>query len=150
MHRLPVFPASLPAVGGPSNSHGRTPECDDSPVMNPTVLFHTEGFHARDHLAALVERKAQKLFRHQAAIVRLRIRVVRDTPHGRDENFAATGKVERAGVDFAAHAQATEPEAAIIELMQNLERQLTEHAGATQSARRTLPVEGENPALAEP
>jgi ribosome-associated translation inhibitor RaiA len=118
--------------------------------MNPTVLFHTEGFHARDHLAALVERKAQKLFRHQAAIVRLRIRVVRDTPHGRDENFAATGKVERAGVDFAAHAQATEPEAAIIELMQNLERQLTEHASATQSARRTLPVEGENPALAEP
>lgn len=120
------------------------------PVMNPTVLFHTEGFHARDHLAALVERKAQKLFRHQAAIVRLRIHVVRDVPHGRDENFAATGRVERAGVDFTAHAQASEPETAILQVVQTLERQLIEQTGAAASGRRSVRVEGEDPALAQP
>lgn len=106
--------------------------------MNPTVLFHTEGFSARDHLAALVERKSQMLFRHDAAIVRLRIHVVRDTPHGREENFASTGRIERAGVDLSAHASGPEPESAILEVMQRLERQLTTLASEQKHARRAV------------
>lgn len=102
--------------------------------MSSTILFHTEGFSPREYLTGLVERKAEKLLRHHASILRVRLHVVRDTPHGRSENFAASARVERAGADLHAHASASEPEAAIAQSIDKLERQLVSLSGERKHA----------------
>lgn len=124
--------------------------------MNATpnpVLLSTENFAARASLALLVDLKAVKLLRHANPHVDLvRIHVKRETPHSRAPYFAARATAEHAGLDHVAHAEGSEPEAAVVAVIGKLERALTAAARARKHLlhrTRAVELEADLPVLVE-
>lgn len=76
-----------------------------------------------DTARAFIETKAERLFRHEPRILRLRIDVKRDT-RSRTPRFIATGRVEIAGPDLAASVTHAVPSASITLLIDRLDRML--------------------------
>jgi putative sigma-54 modulation protein len=66
----------------------------------PDAKLILRGLHVdlNDATKVLVETKAERLFRHEPRILRLRIDVARDAP-GRAGLFTAKGRIELAGPD---------------------------------------------------
>ena len=62
------------------------------------LLIRGIRFELDDATKALIEAKAERLFRHEPRIVRLRIDVEHD-PRGRGRTFIAKGRIELAGPD---------------------------------------------------
>jgi putative sigma-54 modulation protein len=96
-------------------------------IREPKLLLR--GLHlGLDHRArAFVEAKAERLFRHEPRILRLRIDVERDS-RGRSENFAAKGRIEIAGPDLTASVTTESPAASVAWLIDKLDRMLRRRA----------------------
>jgi putative sigma-54 modulation protein len=103
-------------------------------MTSDAVLFHTEGFTARDELLALAHRKVEKLFRHGDRPVRVRLNLARETPHSGADRFAATARLERAGRDDVTHAFGETPDAVVHEVIDKLERMINARAEARKHA----------------
>jgi putative sigma-54 modulation protein len=80
-----------------------------------------------DHARAFVEAKAERLFRHEPRILRVRIDVERD-PRGRNENFTAKGRIEIAGPDLTATVTTGTPAGSVTLLIEKLDRMLRKRA----------------------
>lgn len=76
-----------------------------------------------DAMKAALRTKAERLFRHEPRILRLRIDVERDL-HGRLRVFTAKGRVEIAGPDLSAAVTADNAYVAINRLIGRLDRML--------------------------
>ena len=87
------------------------------------------GIHVdlNDAAKALIESKAERLFRHEPRILRLRIEVERDI-RGRNRAFTAKGRVELAGPDLTASVTAAAGPASITLLIDKLDRMLRKRA----------------------
>lgn len=110
------------------------------------VLLTTDGFTARPELTAHAETKAARLFRHSHPHVHLvRIGVKRNLPHSGAPFFAARATAEHEGPDHVSHAEGMEPEAAINEVVDKLERSLTAAAGKRKHRLHHEPAVGAEP-----
>jgi putative sigma-54 modulation protein len=78
----------------------------------------------------LVAAKAERLFRHEPRILRLRIDVERDLS-GRSPMFIAKGRIEIAGPDLTAAATSHEAGSAVNRLIGHLDRMLRKRASHT-------------------
>jgi Ribosome-associated protein Y (PSrp-1) len=87
------------------------------------LLLRGIHFELNDATKALIESKAERLFRHEPRIVRLRIEVERD-PRGRGRTFTAKGRIELAGPDLTASVSTDSPPASITLLIDKLDRML--------------------------
>ena len=104
---------------------------------SPTrVLLSTEGFASTAALAWLAETKAEKLLRLSAPRVDLvRSNVKRRTPHSGAAYFTARAIAESEGPDHIAHADAAEPETALLNVVRKLLRSLSTEAKSRRYAR---------------
>lgn len=101
------------------------------PRMNPIphsdtrakLLLRANDVDLRDTEKAMIETKANRLFRHEPHILRLRIQVERDL-RGRNRDFTAKGLVELAGPDLTATVTANSGLAAVTLLIEKLDRML--------------------------
>lgn len=100
--------------------------------MNPLHSHKTDspklilsGIHLwlTDAMKTALRTKAERLFRHEPRILRLRIDVERDL-HGRLRVFTAKGRVEIAGPDLSAAVTAENAYVAINRLIGRLDRML--------------------------
>jgi len=100
--------------------------------MNPLPSHKTDspklilsGIHLwlTDAMKTALRTKAERLFRHEPRILRLRIDVERDL-HGRLRVFTAKGRVEIAGPDLSAAVTAENAYVAINRLIGRLDRML--------------------------
>ena len=90
---------------------------------DPKLLLRGIHIDLNDAAKALIESKAERLFRHEPRILRLRIDVER-VVHGRDRGFIAKGRVELAGPDLTACVTAGSGPASITLLIDKLDRML--------------------------
>jgi ribosome-associated translation inhibitor RaiA len=99
------------------------------------LILTTDGFAARAELTTHAEAKVTKLLRHTHPRVHLvRVHVRLEKPHSGPAFFAARATAERAGSVHVMHGEAAEPETAITEAFDKLERALTAKAGARKHA----------------
>ena len=87
------------------------------------LLLRGIRFELDDATKALIEAKAERLFRHEPRIVRLRIDVEHD-PRGRGRTFIARGRIELAGPDLTASVSTDAAPASISLLIEKLDRML--------------------------
>lgn len=87
------------------------------------LLLRGTHLDLNDAAKALIETKAERLFRHEPRILRLRIDLERDV-RGRNRGFTAKGQVELAGPDLTASVVADTGPAAIALLIDTLDRML--------------------------
>lgn len=85
---------------------------------------------------AFIETKAERLFRHEPGILRLRIDVERDA-RNRSARFTARGRVELAGPDLTASVTTGAAPAAITRLIDKLDRMLRKRTNALMRRRTT-------------
>lgn len=76
-----------------------------------------------DAMKAALETKAERLFRHEPRVLRLRIDVEHDL-NGRNRVFTAKGRIEIAGPDMTASVTTSDAYAAINLLIDKLDRML--------------------------
>jgi len=114
------------------------------PPMNttsPDLIFSTEGFTNRADLAAHAEEKAKKLRRRlHPRIDLVRVHIKHESPHSSPAHFAVRATAVTAGPDLVAHAESTEPTAALNAAFEKLERALAASAGALRHARHKQSV----------
>lgn len=101
----------------PMNSHLQHKTKSTKLIIRGIHLWLTEA------MKAALRTKAERLFRHEPRILRLRIDVDRDL-HGRLRVFTAKGYVEIAGPDLSAAVTAENAYAAINLLIGRLDRML--------------------------
>jgi putative sigma-54 modulation protein len=96
------------------------------------------GIHVdlNDAAKALIESKAERLFRHEPRMLRLRIDVERDV-RGRNRAFTAKGRIELAGPDLTASVTAAAGPASITLLIDKLDRMLRKRASNLMRRRAT-------------
>ena len=96
------------------------------------------GIHVdlNDAAKALMESKAERLFRHEPRMLRLRIDVERDV-RGRNRGFTAKGRIELAGPDLTASVTAAAGPASITLLIDKLDRMLRKRASNLMRHRTT-------------
>lgn len=96
-----------------------------APRSNLDAKLLLRGIHLdlNDATKALIETKAERLFRHEPRILRLRIDVERDV-RGRTGMFTAKGRVELAGPDRTASVTTDAASTSIIRLIDKLDRML--------------------------
>jgi putative sigma-54 modulation protein len=92
-------------------------------IHEPKLLLRGVHLGLDDHAKAFIEAKAERLFRHEPRILRLRIDLVRD-PRGGSVNFTAKGHVELAGPDLTASVITDTPAASVTLLIDKLDRML--------------------------
>lgn len=90
---------------------------------HPKLLLRGIHFELNDATKALIESKAERLFRHEPRIVRLRIDVEHD-PRGRGRTFRAKGRIELAGPDLTASVSTDAAPASVTLLIDKLDRML--------------------------
>lgn len=79
-----------------------------------------------DALKSIIHEKAEKLFRHDANIIRLRVDLEHANEKDPQESFIAKGHVEVHGPDIIASAASDDLYKSIDLLIQKLDRQITE------------------------
>ena len=96
------------------------------------------GIHVElnDAAKAVIETKAERLFRHEPRIVRIRIEVEREVS-GRNRRFTAKGRIELAGPDLSASVTAETGPASITLLIDKLDRMLRKRASNLRRHRAT-------------
>lgn len=87
------------------------------------LLLRANDVEFREAEKAAIETKANRLFRHEPRILRLRIQVERDL-RGRNRDFTAKGLIEVAGPDLTATVAANSGPAAVALLIDKLDRML--------------------------
>jgi hypothetical protein len=103
----------------------------NTPPLPSEFLFSTEGFTATDDVKSRAAQKAEKLFRHRhPPLIRVRLHIDLEVPHGKVAQFLARALAERQGADCVVHADALEPGLAAMEALEKLERMLAGEAGA--------------------
>lgn len=114
------------------------------------VLLTTDGFAARVELTTHAETKAAKLFRHSHPQVHfVRINLKRTVPHSGAPFFAARASAEHEGRDHISHAKGAEPETALNEGVDKLERALSGTAGKRKHGLHREAALSAEPGLAE-
>lgn len=96
-------------------------------------------------MKAALETKAERLFRHEPRILRIRIDVERDR-HGRTRVFTAKGRIEIAGPDMTASVTSADAYTSINLLIDKLDRMLRKRMTAV-IRRRTADDIRARPAL---
>lgn len=91
------------------------------------LLLRGIRFELNEATKALVEAKAERLFRHEPGILRLRIDVERDA-RGRTGWFTAKARVELAGPDLTASVTTDKAPASVTLLIDKLDRMLRKRA----------------------
>lgn len=91
--------------------------------LDSKLLLRGIRFELNDAAKALIEAKAERLFRHEPRIDRVRIHVERD-PRGRGRTFTARGRVELAGPDLTASVSTDAAPSSITLLIDKLDRML--------------------------
>jgi putative sigma-54 modulation protein len=96
-----------------------------APVPDTSAKLILRGIHLHLHAPtkALIKTKAERLFRHEPRIDRVRIDVERDV-RGRSHVFIAKGRVELAGPDLTASVTTDTADASINLLIDKLDRML--------------------------
>jgi Ribosome-associated protein Y (PSrp-1) len=92
-------------------------------IPRSKLLLRGIHFELNDATKALIESKAERLFRHEPRIVRLRINVERD-PRGRGRTFTAKGRIELAGPDLTASVSTDAAVVSVTLLIDKLDRML--------------------------
>jgi ribosomal subunit interface protein len=100
-----------------------------------------------DAMKLAVETKAERLFRHEPRIVRLRIDVERDL-RGRTRVFTAKGRIEIAGPDLTAAVTTEDAYTSINLLIDKLDRLLRKRVTNTLRRRSTDDIRQHAPAVA--
>lgn len=102
----------------------------------PRTLVSFAGVGVRAELVTQIEIKAAKLHRHRSPRVgTVRVNVRHETPHNSAPYFAVCAQAETRGLDYVAHATASEPEVAIVGAFAKLERSIVGTAGARRHRR---------------
>jgi putative sigma-54 modulation protein len=84
-----------------------------------------------DALRAFIESKCERLFRHQARIIRIRVDLEYDKLHKGKPRFLAKGRIEISGPDFVVTMESEDAYKAIDLMSQKLDRLLRVRASAT-------------------
>ena len=115
-----------------------------SPGM--TTVYHSNadaklllrGVHLRldDTAKAFIETKAERLFRHEPRILRLRIEMEREA-RSRSPRFTAKGRIELAGPDLTASVIYADAPASITLLIDKLDRMLRKRTSNLMRRRTT-------------
>ncbi len=103
-------------------------------------------------LKTFVREKADRLFRHQERIVRVRVELECDSKQDVATRFTAKGHVEIHGPDLNAVVQSDECHKAVSLLMDKLDRMLSKRHHLYKIRRHTFPAIGQlnaQPALAK-
>lgn len=93
----------------------------------PKLLLRGIHLVLDEDVRAFIEAKAERLFRHEPRILRLRIDVERD-PRGRSVDVTAKGRIELAGPDLTASVTTDAPAASVTLLIDKLDRMLRKRA----------------------
>lgn len=94
-----------------------------TPDAETRLLIRGIRLGLNDSLKALIEAKAERLFRHEPRILRVRIDVEPDV-RSRPPRFTAKGRVELAGPDLTASVATDAAPASITLLIDKLDRML--------------------------
>jgi putative sigma-54 modulation protein len=120
----------MDATAPPMNSHSSHKTDSPKLIISGIHLWIT------DAMKATLRTKAERLFRHEPRILRLRIDVEHDL-HGRLRVFTAKGRVEIAGPDLSAAVTAADAYVAINRLIARLDRMLRTRTSALLRRRST-------------
>jgi putative sigma-54 modulation protein len=120
----------MDATAPPMNSHSSHKTDSPKLIISGIHLWIT------DAMKATLRTKAERLFRHEPRILRLRIDVEHDL-HGRLRVFTAKGRVEIAGPDLSAAVTAADAYVAINRLIARLDRMLRKRTSALLRRRST-------------
>ncbi|MDR0590721.1 MAG: ribosome-associated translation inhibitor RaiA [Puniceicoccales bacterium] len=95
--------------------------------MDRDIIISGVHLDLTDALKKIVSEKAEKLFRHEGRIVRLRFELEHATSRNPAEEFVAKGHIEIQGPDIIATAISDDLYKSVDLLIQKLDRQLNEH-----------------------
>ncbi|MDR1590707.1 MAG: ribosome-associated translation inhibitor RaiA [Puniceicoccales bacterium] len=95
--------------------------------MDKDIIISGVHLDLTDALKQIVFEKAEKLFRHEGRIVRIRFELEHATARDPTEEFIAKGHIEIQGPDIIATAISDDLYKSIDLLIQKLDRQLNEH-----------------------
>lgn len=107
-------------------------------TSEPSPKLILRGIHVglTEAMKNALETKAERLFRHEPNILRVRIDVERDL-HGRTRVFVAKGRIELAGPDLTAAVTTEDAYTSINLLIDKLDRMLRKRTTAVRR-RRTM------------
>jgi len=105
---------------------------------NPSNEVIVSGIHLdlTPSLKAFVQEKMQRLFRHEARIVRIRVDLECDAKQVPSQKFTAKGHIEIQGPDLNASVNADEGYKAVDLLVDKLDQLLRKRAGGQQEKRK--------------
>jgi putative sigma-54 modulation protein len=95
--------------------------------MDRDIIISGVHLELTDALKRIVGEKAEKLFRHEGRIVRLRFELEHATTKDPSQEFIAKGRIEIQGPDIIASAISDDLYKSVDLLVQKLDRQLHEH-----------------------
>jgi putative sigma-54 modulation protein len=104
------------------------------PHVGAKLIVRGIGLELNDATKASIETKAERLFRHEPAILRLRIDVER-AHGGRAWLFTAKGYIEIGGPDLRAAVTTEDPDKSVNLLIDKLDRMLRRRTTALTSRR---------------
>lgn len=116
---------ALPRAAGVREGRTRSKQMKSDLTSDHRSRLLLRGIHLwlTDAMKAVLESKAERLFRHEPRILRVRIDVERDL-RGRTRVFTAKGKIEIAGPDLTAAVTTEDAYTSINLLIDTLDRML--------------------------
>ncbi|MDR2806787.1 MAG: ribosome-associated translation inhibitor RaiA [Puniceicoccales bacterium] len=95
--------------------------------MNKDVIISGVHLELTEALKQIVREKAEKLFRHEGRIIRVRFELIHVTTKDPEMEFIAKGHIEIQGPDIVASATSNDLYKSIDLLIQKLDRQISDH-----------------------
>jgi putative sigma-54 modulation protein len=95
--------------------------------MDKDIIISGVHLELTDALKQIIFEKAQKLFRHEGRIIRLRFELEHATVKDPSQEFIAKGRIEIQGPDIIASAISDDLYKSVDLLIQKLDRQISEH-----------------------
>lgn len=110
-----------------------------TPVSENKLVLRGLNLWLTDAMKAAITRKAERLYRHEPRIVRVRIGI--DCEHHRTgRKFCALGQIEVHGPDLLASVTDTDAYRAIYRLVQKLDRMLRRRTTAQRRSRAAFDI----------
>lgn len=110
----------------------------------PTLIIRGIHLWLTEAMKVALESKAERLFRHEPRILRLRIDVERDL-RGRTRVFTAKGRIEIAGPDLTASVTTADAYSSINLLIDKLDRMLRKRMTSVIRRRTTDDIRAHSP-----
>lgn len=103
---------------------------------NPKIIVSGKHVELTEAIKQSVYEKAERLFRHESQIVRLRVEVDRIDAAAKEESFSARGKIEIHGPDLVASATHQDLYKAILMMVERLDSMLSKRSCLMRVKRR--------------